>query len=49
MKKINVPPKYLSNFWQSLEMPLINCKINLELSWAKNCAMSSVAGNTDLK
>ena len=25
--KIVVPLKYLSNFWRSLEMPLINCKI----------------------
>ena len=27
--KIAVPLKYLSNFWRSLEMPLINCKIEL--------------------
>ena len=31
--KIAVPTKYLSNFWRSLEMPLINCKIHLELNW----------------
>ena len=29
--KIAVPLKYLSNFWRSLEMPLINCKIELSL------------------
>ena len=28
--KIVVPLKYLSNFFRSLEMPLINCKINME-------------------
>ena len=27
-------------------MPLINCKIHLELNWAKNSVMSSVAGAT---
>ena len=27
--KLAVPLKYLSNFWRSLEMPLINCKIEL--------------------
>ena len=27
--KIAVPLKYLSNFWRSLEMPLINCKLIL--------------------
>ena len=29
--KITVPLKYLSNFWRSPEMPLINCKIELSL------------------
>ena len=26
-EKIAVPLKYLSNFWRSLETPLINCKV----------------------
>ena len=30
--KIVVPLKFLSNFWRSLEMPLINCKVYLELN-----------------
>ena len=42
--KIAVPLKYLSNFWISLEMPLINCKIHLELNWTENSVMS---GNGD--
>ena len=29
--KIAVPLKYLSNFWRSLEIPLINCKVELSL------------------
>ena len=29
--KIVVPLKYLSNFFRPLEMPLINCKIKLNL------------------
>ena len=32
--KIVVPLKYLSNFWKTLEMPLINCEINLILTWS---------------
>ena len=44
-----VPLKYLSNFWRSLEMPLINGKIHLELNWIKNCAMSNVTGVTEFK
>ena len=35
--EIMMPLNYLSNFWRTLEMPLINCKINLLLTWLKNC------------
>ena len=31
-----VPLKYLSNFWRTLEMPLINCEIELILTWSKD-------------
>ena len=44
--KIAAPLKYLSNFFRSLGMPLINCKIHLELSWSKDCVMSTVAETT---
>ena len=37
--KTVVPLKYLSNSFRSLEMPLINCKIHLELNWNNNCVM----------
>ena len=40
--KITVPLKYFSDFWRSLEMPLINCKFHLELNWTKNCVMSDI-------
>ena len=43
--KIIVPLKYLSNFWKSLELPLINCKVHLELDWIEDCILSS-AGNS---
>ena len=33
--KIIVPLKYLSNFWRNLEMPLINCEVNLILTGLK--------------
>ena len=29
-----VPLKYLSDFWRTLEMPLINCEIELILTWS---------------
>ena len=41
--KIVVPLKYLSNFFRSLKMPLINCKIHLELNWNNNCVMHRAA------
>ena len=28
-----------TNFFRSLEMPLFNCKIHLELNWNNNCVM----------
>ena len=40
--KLVVPLKYVSNFFRSLEMPLVNCKIDLELTWHKDCMISSV-------
>ena len=43
--KVVVPLKYLSNFFRSLEMPLINCKIKLNLTWKKECVLSSDDGN----
>ena len=35
--EIIVRLKYLSNFWRTLEMPLINCEVNLILTWSKDC------------
>ena len=43
--KIFVPLKYFSNFWRSLEMLFINCKIYLELNWIEDYILSS-AGST---
>ena len=39
--KVVVPLKYLSNFFRSLEMSLINCKIKLNLTWKKNVYIKS--------
>ena len=37
--EIIVPLKYLSNFWKTLEIPLINCKVELMLIWSKKIAL----------
>ena len=44
---IPVPLKYLSNFWRSLEMPLINCKVELKLKWTKYCVLSANGNDND--
>ena len=31
--------KYVSNFWRILEMPLINCEVELILDWSANCVI----------
>ena len=39
--EIMVPLKYLSSFWRILEMSLINCEINLILTWSNKCVLSN--------
>ena len=44
--KIMVSLKYLSNFWRTLEMPLINCEIGLMLNWFEKCFLvTDTVGN----
>ena len=42
--EIMVPLKYLSNFWRTLEMPLINCEVNLILKWSLTCVITNSNG-----
>ena len=44
--KIAVPLKYLSNFWRLLEMPLINCKVELSLKWYDKCLLTTATTAT---
>ena len=41
--EVMIPLKYLSNFWRTLEMPLINCEVNLILTWSSNCVLIATA------
>ena len=41
--KIAVPLKYLSNFWRSLGMSSIDCKVELSLKWMENCVFTTAA------
>ena len=45
--EIVIPLKYLSNFWRSLDIPLINCEVEIILTWSKNYGLAdmTVANN----
>ena len=49
--EIVAPLKHLSNFWRTLNILLINCEIELILTWSKNCPLADVtvraAGNNN--
>ena len=40
--EIVIPLKHLSNFWRSLNIPLINCEVELILTWSKNCVLADM-------
>ena len=42
--EIMVPLKYFSNFWRVLETLLINCEVNLILTWSSNCVITNSTG-----
>ena len=39
-----MPLKYLSNIWRTLETILINCDVNLELTWSRDCVITNSTG-----
>ena len=47
--EIIVPLEYLSNFWRTVEMPLINFEVNLILTWSSTFVISSATGKTKFK
>ena len=38
--EVTIPLKYWSNVWRSLDLPLIDCEIELDLSWTEDCVLS---------
>ena len=45
--EVVIPLEHLSNFWRTLDIPLINCEVELILTWTKNCVLAdmTVANN----
>ena len=40
--EVVIPPKHLSNFWKSLNIPLIFCEVELILTWSKNFVLADM-------
>ena len=40
--KTVIPLKHLGNFWRNLNIPLINCEVELILTWSKNCVLADM-------
>ena len=40
--EIVIPLKHLSNFWRNLNIPLINCEVEIILTWSKNCVLADM-------
>ena len=40
--EVVIPLKPLNNFWKSLNVPLINCEVELILNWSKNCVLADI-------
>ena len=46
--ELAIPLKYLGNFWRALNIPLISCKVPLELKWNKNYVITSIQPEINL-
>ena len=46
--KVVIPLKHLSNFWRALNIPLINCEVELILIWSKNCVLADMTLDADV-
>ena len=44
-----VPLKYLSNFWRTQDMLLINCEVSLSLTWSENCVISATSATFKIR
>ena len=48
LKKLEIvaPLKHVSNFWRTLDVPLINCEVFLTLTWSQNCVLTDITTQT---
>ena len=48
LSEVALPVKYFSNFWRILNIPLIDCEIELILTWSKNCVLADITPASNL-
>ena len=46
---VDIPLKRLSNFWRSIDLLLINCEIELDLTRSKNCVISEISRTSEVE
>ena len=46
--EVVIPLKYLSNFWRNLDIPLINCEVEIILTWSKNWVLADMTVDADV-
>ena len=46
--EVIVTLKYLSTFWRSRDLPLINCELELDLSWSRNHIISETSRTLEI-
>ena len=45
--KVVISLKHLSDFWRAFNIPLINCEVELILTWSKNCVLADITVKAD--
>ena len=45
--EVVIPLKHLSNFWRGLDILLINCEVEVILTWSENCVLADMTVDAD--
>ena len=46
--EVVIPLKHWSNFWRALNIRLINCEVELILTWSRNCVLADMTVDADV-
>ena len=45
--EVVIPLKHLNNFWRNLDILLINCEVEIILTWSTNCVLADMTVDAD--